>query len=209
MKAIAVREDIRDLILEAADRLLTRYGYRKMTMDDLAQEVGIGKGTIYLHFSSKEEVALCRIDRVIEQMNEQLWIIARNRKPPADRLRQMLLVRVLYRFDKVQHYKESLSDLFSTIRPALLARRERHFDDEARIFAEVLKEGRRTGELVFWDALATAHTLLLATNSLLPYNLSPRELGARKLIEEQTERIANMLLQGLLKAEAPVQRKRK
>jgi len=54
MKAIAVREDISDLILDAADRLLARYGYKKMTMDDLAQEVGIGKGTIYLHFSTKE-----------------------------------------------------------------------------------------------------------------------------------------------------------
>jgi AcrR family transcriptional regulator len=208
MRAIAVREDIRDLILEAADRLLARYGYRKMTIDDLAREVGIGKGTVYLHFASKEEVALCRIDRVIEQMNEQLRIIAHNQKPPADRLREMLLVRVLYRFDKVQHYRESLSDLLATIRPALLARRERHFDEEARIFAEVLKEGRRTGDLAFWDALSTAHTLLLATNALLPYNLSPRELGKRKLIEEQTERIANMLLHGLLKTERRGQRKK-
>ncbi len=209
MKAIAAREDIRDLILEATDRLLARYGYRKMTMDDVAQEVGIGKGTIYLHFSSKEEVALCRIDRVVEQMNEQLSVIAHNGKPATDRLRQMLLVRVLYRFDKVQHYKESLSDVLATIRPALLARRERHFDQEARIFAEVLKEGGRTGALVFSDALATAHTLLVATNSLLPYNLSPRELGARKLIEEQTDRIANMLLHGLLKAETQLQRRKK
>jgi len=208
MKAIAVREDIRDLILEATDRLLAHYGYRKMTMEDLAREVGIGKGTIYLHFSSKEEVALCRIDRVIEQMSEQLQIIARNGKPPPDRLRQMLLLRVLYRFDKVQHYRESLSDLLATIRPALLARRQRHFDEEARIFAEVLKEGRRSGAFVFWDALATAHTLLLATNSLLPYNLSPQELGARKLIEQQAERIANMLLHGLLKPEPQAQRRR-
>jgi hypothetical protein len=121
----------------------------------------------------------------------------------------MLLVRVLYRFDRVQHYKESLSDVLATIRPALLARRERHFDQEARIFAEVLKEGGRTGALVFSDALATAHTLLLATNSLLPYNLSPRELGARELIEEQTERIANILLHGLLKAETQIQRRKK
>ena len=141
-------------------------------------------------------------------MIEQLRIIARDGRPPADRLRQMLLVRVLYRFDKVQHYRESLSDLLSTIRPALLARRKCHFDEEARIFAEVLKEGRRAGALVFWDALATAHTLLLATNSLLPYNLSPAELGERRLIEEQTERIAKLLLHGLLKPEKQVQRRK-
>ena len=44
MGAVAVREDVHDLILDAADRLLARYGYRKMTMDDLAREVGIGQG---------------------------------------------------------------------------------------------------------------------------------------------------------------------
>ncbi|MDQ3665859.1 MAG: TetR/AcrR family transcriptional regulator [Acidobacteriota bacterium] len=199
MRAIAVREDIRDLILDAADRLLERYGYRKMTMDDLAQEVGIGKGTIYLHFSGKEEVALCRIDRVIERLKEQLWVIARSGRPPAECVRQMLLLRVLYRFDNVQRYRESLSEIFATIRPALFARRERHFDEEARIFAEVLKEGRRAGVFVFKDALVIAHTLLLATNSLLPYSLSPRELGKREFVEEQTARIADILLKGLLR----------
>ena len=50
MRAIAVQKNIREIILDAADRLLARYGYK--TMEDLAQEVGIGKGTIYLHFRS-------------------------------------------------------------------------------------------------------------------------------------------------------------
>src|SRR5437763_1237801 len=42
-------------ILDAADRLLARYGYQKMTVDDLAREAGIGKGTVYLSFPGKSE----------------------------------------------------------------------------------------------------------------------------------------------------------
>ena len=76
MRAIAVREDISDLILDAADRLLARYGYKKMTIDDVAKEVGIGKGTIYLHFKSKEEIALARVDRIVDRLNERLRAIA-------------------------------------------------------------------------------------------------------------------------------------
>lgn len=200
MRAIAVREDIRDLILDAADRLLERYGYQKMTMDDIAQEVGVGKGTLYLHFPSKEEVALSRIDRVIERLKEHLSSIARSGQPPSDRLREMLLLRVLYRFDNVRHYRESLSELFAAIRPALCARREQHFVEEARIFAGVLKDGRRACAFVFTDAHATAQTLLLATNSLLPYSLSPRELGERARVEAQTARIADLLIKGLKSA---------
>ena len=51
-------------ILDAADRLLARYGYRKMTVGDLAREAGIGKGTVYLSFASKSEIALACIERM-------------------------------------------------------------------------------------------------------------------------------------------------
>ena len=199
MRAIATRDDIEDVILDAADRLLARYGYKKMTMDDLAQEVGIGKGTIYLHFRSKEELVLSHIDRLIHRLKEELRQIALSDSPPAERLKRMLLMRVLFRFDGVQHYTESLSDLLAAIRPALLARRERHFEEEASFFAEVLREGQRAGVFVSANAAATAHSLLLATNALLPYSLSTAELGKRRDVERAASQIADLLLYGLLR----------
>lgn len=197
MRAVAVREDIRDLILDAADHLLARYGYKKMTIDDLAREVGVGKGTIYLHFNSKEEVALSRIDRVIERLKAELKKLARSDESAVTRLHRMLMLRVIYRFDSVQHYTESINHVMAAIRPALLERRKRYFEAEARILAEVLKEGRRAGDFFFKDPLATARALLTATNSLLPYSLSPKELGERDSLEEQTARIVDLLLSGL------------
>ena len=197
MRAIAVREDIRDVILDAADRLLARYGYKKMTIDDLASEVGIGKGTIYLHFNSKEEVALARIDRIIERLKQQLQSVAQSAESPANRIRKMLLLRVLYRFDSVQLYTRSISELLAEIRPALLVSREVHFEEEARILARVLTEGRRDGVFSFKHALATANTLVLATNSLLPYSLSVRELDKRSQVEAKTLLLADLLINGL------------
>ncbi len=60
----ASREQVREAILDAVGRLLLKYGYRKMTVEDIAREAGIGKGSVYLHFPSKEEVALGWFDRV-------------------------------------------------------------------------------------------------------------------------------------------------
>lgn len=197
MRAVAVREDIRDLILDAADRLLARYGYKKMTIDDLAREVGVGKGTIYLHFSSKEEVALSRIDRVIDRLKHELQALAHSDQDRLARLRSMLMLRVIYRFDSVQHYSESLNQVMAAIRPSLLERRKSYFEAEARIIAEVLKEGRSAGQFFFKDTMATARALLTATNSLLPYSLSPRELGERDALEQQTARIVDLLVAGL------------
>ncbi len=197
MRAVAVREDIKDLILDAAERLLVRYGFKKMTMDDLAQEVGIAKGTIYLHYSSKEEIALSRVDRVIDRLYEELWKIARSKENPSDRLQAMLMTRVLFRFDSVQHYAESIDEQMATIRPALEARRKKYFEKEAQILVQVLQEGKRQKVFFFEEAGYTAHTLLVATNALLPSKLKAVELKNRQNIEKRISQISRLLVNGL------------
>jgi AcrR family transcriptional regulator len=189
--------ETRDLILDATERLLGRYGYRKMAIDDIAREAAIGRRTIYLHFSSKEEVALCSIDRVVERLLEALRIIAAGSGRPEERLRKMLVTRVMFRFDSVHDYHASLDDLFEALRPAYMERRGRYFDAEALQFEEVLLEGRSAGAFANMDVGKSARTLLLATNALLPYSLSVSELGKREQVEEQASRIAEMLLVGL------------
>src|SRR4030042_101070 len=89
MRQIARRDDIRDLILDAVDILLARFGYKKMTMEDVARQVGIGKGTIYLHFPSKEELVLAHIDRIAETVGRKLGEVAGLTDSPDRRLRAL------------------------------------------------------------------------------------------------------------------------
>lgn len=198
MVAIAPKEAVKDAILDATDRLLAHFGYRKMTVEDVAAEAGIGKGTIYLHFSSKEEVVLSHIDRIVDRLQDRLKEIAGSEATAAERLRLMLLTRVLFRFDSIQHYTQSLNDLLAALRPGLLRRRAQYFEAEAQIFAEVLRAGRQSGEFSFDDEHATGHALLQATNGLLPYSLSTTELGAREEVEQRAADVANLMLRGLL-----------
>jgi AcrR family transcriptional regulator len=198
MPAISTKREVREAILDATERLLARYGYRKMTVEDIAREVGVGKGSIYLHFDSKEEIVLSHVDRIVDRVKESLWTIARSKSTAAERIKLMLLSRVLIRFDSIQLYTQSLDDMLAALRPGLLARRAVYFDEEAQIFAQVLTEGRESHELKFDDALTTAYGMLHATNSLLPYSLSTTELGEREDVKEKARVIANLILQGLL-----------
>jgi AcrR family transcriptional regulator len=50
------RQQREERILETAAVLLVRWGYRKTTIDDVAREAGVGKGTIYLHWKDKNEL---------------------------------------------------------------------------------------------------------------------------------------------------------
>jgi len=198
MKEATRQHTTRDAILDATDRLLTRYGYKKMTIDDLAQEVGIGKGSVYLHFTSKEEIALSHIDRIIERLKETLTKISEKKTPVDKRLHEMLIERVLFRFDSVQHYTQSLNELLGYLRPRLLDRRKRYFEQEAKIFAAVVKEGQAESKFIAGDPLDISNTLLVATNSLLPYSLSATELGERKELADQSRKTADLLIRGLL-----------
>ncbi len=206
MRQIAQREDIRDLILDAVDGLLARYGYKKMTIDDVAAAVGIGKGTIYLHFPGKAELVLSHIDRIAARVLDQLREAAVSSGPPARRLVRMLILRVLVRFDSVSHYSQNLSDLLSSVRKPLVIRREGHFKNEARVFEEVLREGIRTRTLDCPDPRTTARVLIQATNSLLPFSLSVRELGHREEVKNDATGIAELLVRGLFPRPAQARR---
>ncbi|WP_243790954.1 TetR/AcrR family transcriptional regulator [Saccharopolyspora gloriosae] len=45
--------DRADRILDAAGELLLRHGYRKVTINDIARQAHVGKGTVYLHWKTK------------------------------------------------------------------------------------------------------------------------------------------------------------
>jgi len=187
----------REAILDATDRLLARYGFRKMTIDDLAKEVGIGKGSVYLHFPSKEEIALSHIDRVIDRLKGRMYSIAHGRSSVVDKLKTILIERVTYRFDSVQNYTQSLDELLSSLRASLLERRKRYFAEEARILSDVVTEGQESNVFRAGDPFDIALTLVSATNSLLPYSLSALELGDRKVVAQRAAKTADLLISGL------------
>ena len=192
----------RDQILDATERLIGVLGYAKTTVDDVAREAGVGKRTIYVYFPSKEEVVLCTIDRIVDRLVARLRGHAAAPGPAADRLRAVLVERVMFRFDSVRGYSHGLDELFTSLRPAYLARREKYFAAEATVVEGVLRAGVESGEFSCPDPPSAAEASLLATNSLLPYALSAKELGRRKDVEARAHRIADLLLFGLTRGKS-------
>jgi TetR/AcrR family acrAB operon transcriptional repressor len=60
-------------ILDAAARLIMRQGYDKTTMSDIADEVGVSRGVVYLHFQSKEQLVATLMRREVQQY-AQTWL---------------------------------------------------------------------------------------------------------------------------------------
>src|SRR6266699_4283293 len=66
------REARAQRILDAASTLILRYGYHKTTTDDIAREAGVGKGTLYLHWNTREALFAALILREKVAMAEDI-----------------------------------------------------------------------------------------------------------------------------------------
>lgn len=184
-------------IVRAADRLFRQYGYRRTTVEDIARAAGMCRATVYLHFRGKEEIAIAWLEdaalRVLQALDDAAALPA----PAPERIRLMLMRRILVRFDHARDLAESIDDLLSSLREGILSHRERFHAEEAARIAAVVNEGRTGGELHCEEPERTARLLVLATNSLLPYSLSTRQLGDRAEIEERSAQLVDLLLHGL------------
>jgi TetR/AcrR family transcriptional regulator, regulator of autoinduction and epiphytic fitness len=78
-----------EAILDATNRLLADKGYEAMSMDDIAAEVGIAKGSLYKHFESKEALAAAVMTRLLQQTRDALSALPES-MPAYRRLRALL-----------------------------------------------------------------------------------------------------------------------
>src|SRR6516165_656481 len=62
----------REEILETATELFAQCGFSDAVTQALADRLGVGKGTIYRHFPTKQELFLAAADRVMRKLQEQV-----------------------------------------------------------------------------------------------------------------------------------------
>lgn len=187
----------RDLILDAADRLLGRIGFRKMSVEDVAREASVSRRTVYLHFANKEELGLSSVGRVVREVHTLLEELVQKEIPADEMLRVALTQRVMGRVMAVQDYYTGLDELFESIRPAYMARRQAFFEHEQSVIAKILEKGVKQHVFDVEDCETTALYLLLATNAFLPYSLSARELGTPESVEHRLSGMIQLLLDGV------------
>ncbi len=188
-----------DAILDAADRMIARHGLRKTTMEDVAQEAGVSRRTVYGYFANKQELALASIHRVVQQAHAKIAEEAKTDEPAAERLYRMLVARVAVRIEKVKDISRSLDSIFSVVRPAYMQKRRQYFEQEAEMLAEVIEEGQREGTFGSIDALETARLFVEATNAYLPYSLSIEELEQPGDLRDRIQKMAAILVAGIIR----------
>jgi AcrR family transcriptional regulator len=67
-----VSNERKSQILNAAEDVFTQKGFEEARMDDIAEETGLSKGTLYLYFKSKDDLIIAILDRMFQREFKQL-----------------------------------------------------------------------------------------------------------------------------------------
>jgi len=134
-----------DDIVAAAAKVFRTKGYHAATVRDIAEEVGILKGSLYHHFESKEALLYLVVKEPIAQLYRTIAAIADADLAPTEKLRRAILAH-LEAFDR--HYPH----LFVYLREReAVKRRFREMigfspKDYERCWQQILREGVENGE---------------------------------------------------------------
>ena len=92
MRIVKDAEERRNEILDVAERLFCAKGFDNASTNDILEEIGIARGTLYYHFKSKEDILDAMIERLTNQMVEKAAVIALDESIPVlERLTRTML----------------------------------------------------------------------------------------------------------------------
>ncbi len=108
----------RKIIFEAAIKVFSSNGYESATMDEVASEAGVAKGTLYYHFKSKEELFYFVVQTGIDLINSEVEESIKEISDPIERLKESARVQLKYVYIN--------KDLFRVIMSQVWGQKERH-----------------------------------------------------------------------------------
>lgn len=100
----------KELVISSARKLFTEYGYKKVSMDEIAKESNVTKKTIYTYFKDKESMFKYFIDEEIMHMKDLVEKVRKSDKPFIDQISEALYKVLSYR-NSSKMFNNLLKDL--------------------------------------------------------------------------------------------------
>ena len=89
--------DKKEMVIETARNLFTEYGYKKVSMDEIAKKSNVTKKTIYTYFKDKEDMFKYFIDEELLHMKDIVEKIKKSNKPFINKISDAIYKVLTYR----------------------------------------------------------------------------------------------------------------
>ena len=186
-------------IVLAGLRLFTQYGYRKTSIDDIAQAAQVAKRTVYLHFENKVAVFLAIIEYLGDQVRQRCAAAESAGGTAVDRLTGLLdayFGMAFELFSNSEHMPE-LEETFSKLARARIGRLSTEYEDRlARFLRSLEKTGEIGGPPQGLTVEQVVHILMRTAEAA---KHDPEVQGDRKALERRLRELAILSIAAMRK----------
>lgn len=189
----------REKILRTALALFAKFGYKKTSVDDIANQSDVAKGTVYLYFKNKEDILI----NVFRGFGQSYFEMMNKKLPkagdPVETIKTYLhtvvsfhtknaqLVEMSYErhleMEKLTNERTEVGNVFRDI-----------VNKDQLLLEELLQRGIDSGQLEIKDVHATANTIRKALESIIhPHFLDDHSIEKEHLTATLTDMIINGL----------------
>jgi AcrR family transcriptional regulator len=184
----------REQILGTAAKLFAEHGYADADTQLLAEKLGVGKGTIYRYFPSKQEVFLAAADRAMRMLHEQVEAGIKGILDPLDRIATAIRAYLAF-FAEHPEFVELLmqerAQFKDRKKPTYFQHREARVEQWRALYRGLIAEGRVRDMPVerITDVMSDLVYGTMFTNYFT---------GQRKPFEAQAQDILDVVFHGIL-----------
>jgi AcrR family transcriptional regulator len=185
----------RNIIVEKAREIFAHYGFRKTTMNEIAEGVGKGKSSLYYYFKSKEEVYRAVIEKEAETMKNKLIDAVSDEKDPVEKLRIYVVTRMEILHELI-NFHQAINSEYLTNLDFIQKMRKKYDNEEVALLKSILQLGADSDTFRIEDVELTALAVATALKGLeIPLLAAHDEIS----IEHRIDRIMQILFFGIVK----------
>ena len=183
-----------DEILDVAATLFAERGFAGADTQELAEQVGVGKGTLYRYFPSKRELFLAAADRAMRRLRECLDAAVATRDDPLEQI-AVAIEAFLGFFDEHPEFAELLIQERALFRdrktPTYIEHREKNLARWQQLYQSLMEAGR-VRPMPVQRITSVISDLIYGTM------FSNHVAGRQKGLREQADDIVNIVFRGIL-----------
>ena len=189
------QEDIREIIINVARNIFAKFGFRKTTMEEIAQAARKGKSSIYHYFNSKEEIFNAVVEKETSTLHLTLSEAINTSSTPEDKLKVYIQTR-MDTISKLANLYNALKDEYLDHFGFIEKIRSRFDQKEIEMIKEILVEGINKRDFDVEDIEITAFGIITALKGLeYPIFIKKEYVD----IEKRFNGLINILFHGIVR----------
>jgi AcrR family transcriptional regulator len=188
-------KDIRENIIEVAQKIFARFGFKKTTMDEIAHAVRKGKSSIYYYFKSKEEIFQAVTEVEATELKKELTNAVNREDSPERKLRAYVITR-MQALNRLANLYSAFKDEYLEHYTFIEKLRESYDQYEFEIYKTILQAGIDEEIFQIEDLELTAYVIVIAAKGLEYHWALEKDLPK---IEKSIDSLLEVLFNGIVK----------